>query len=261
MHRRTLFQLLCYKLLGLAGSLIYAQDKVRALIQEAEQLRRAQRYEEALQKYEEAIELEPHRAVFHARRGEILVALRRNEEALKAYEQALKLYPGLTVAYARMAAIYIHQKDYKKAIEAYNQAYQYEMDADRRIQYKLRAVRLMALQGLTQEALTELANLKRDMPSSANSLEVLFVEGQLHLILGNFQNAIAAFQRGYEITQLSPEESARFLFGLALAHYEMGNMAEYQKYAQLIQDPRYRRRLQRVIAELGALHRANLMSK
>ncbi|MDW8088688.1 MAG: tetratricopeptide repeat protein [Bacteroidia bacterium] len=246
--------------LGFVGSLMYAQGGIRALVQEGDRLRKERRYEEALQKYEEAIKLDMTKAPLHMRKGEVLAALKRYDQALEAYKKAAELNPSLPGVYARMASIHIQQKNYAAAVEAYNQGYQRDTDTDRRIRYKLNAIRLLGTQGRSQEAFTELANLKRDIPNSAKSLDVLFAEGQLHLNLNNPQSAIAAFQSGYDITQTSPVESARFLFGLALAHYKAGNMAEYEKYAKLIQDPRYRQRLQRTIAQSGAVRNLSIAS-
>ncbi|MEN2992503.1 MAG: tetratricopeptide repeat protein [Bacteroidia bacterium] len=242
-----------FLLLSFGNALVQAQ-RIRKLIEEGDRLEKMQRYEEALQKYEEARMLNPSGAIVYLRKGHVLAALGRNEEALRNYELAAQLYPSLPGTYTGMANIYLQQRNYDKAIEAYNQGYQRVHEVGQRSRFKLQAICLMAFQGRRQEALTELASFKRYIPISAAYLEVLFGEGQLHLTLNNLQEAMAAFQRGYEATQQHPAASAPFLFGLALAHYKAGNRAEYERYAELIQDPPYRQCLERAVAQSGAAY-------
>ncbi|MCS7152785.1 MAG: tetratricopeptide repeat protein [Bacteroidia bacterium] len=240
-------------LLGAWASLM-AQSG-RAAFQEGEQYRKNKQYDLALQKYDEAIRLEPTKAIYYARKGEVLNNLKRPNEAIQAYQKALELNPGLTAIYVRIAQIHIRAKNYPAAIDALNQAYAKEQDVSKKMTYKLNAIRLLNLQGRSQEALSELNALKAQVPQVADDPRLLYAEGETQLALNNPQAAIASFQRAYDKTRDLPiAQSARYTYGLALAHYRAGNTAEYERYAKQIENHPMGRRLKAAVARTGAAY-------
>ncbi|MCS7297046.1 MAG: tetratricopeptide repeat protein [Bacteroidia bacterium] len=244
-------------LLGLGSSLL-AQSG-RAAAKEAQEYYRNKQYDLALQKYEEAIRLEPTQAIYHARKAETLVQLKRTKEALQSYQKALELNPGLTAIYGRIAKIHIQEKNYPAAIEALNQAYAKDQDVNRKMNYKLNAVRLLTMQGRAQEALSELNAFKSQLPQLADDPRVLYAEGEVQLALNNPQGAISVFQRAYDKTRDLPiAQSARYTYGLALAHYRAGNTAEYERYAKQIENHPYGRRLKAAVARTGAAYNLSI---
>ncbi len=239
-------------------TLLWAQSG-RAAFLEGEQYRKSKQYEAALQKYEEAIRLEPTKATYYVRKGEVLAHLNRPQEALQAYQKALELNPGLTPVYVRIAQVHIKSKNYGAAIDALNQAYSKEQDVNRKMTYKLNVVRLLNLQGQSQQALAELGALKSQVPQVADDPRVLYAEGETQLALNNPQAAIAAFQRAYEKTRDWPiARSAKYTYGLALAYYKAGNMEQYQQYARQIENHPYGRRLKAAIARSGAAYNLSI---
>ncbi|MCS6895176.1 MAG: tetratricopeptide repeat protein [Bacteroidia bacterium] len=227
----------------------------QAAFKEGEQYRKNKQYDLALQKYEEAIRLEPTKAIYHARKGEVLNSLKRPQEAIQAYQKALELNPGLTPIYARIAQIHIRAKNYPAAIDALNQAYAKEQDVNKKMTYKLNAIRLMNLQGRSQEALSEIGALKSQVPQVADDPRILYAEGETQLALNNPQAAIGAFQRAYDKTRDLPiAQSAKYTYGLALAHYKSGNTAEYERYAKQIENHPYGKRLKAAVARSGAAY-------
>lgn len=227
----------------------------RAAYQEAEQYRKNKQYDLALQKYDEAIRLEPTKAVYHVRKGDVLSQLKRNQEAIQAYQKALELNPGLSAVYVRIAKIYLKDKNYPAAVDVLNQAYAKETDVSKRLAYKLLVVRLLNAQGRAQEAASEVQALKTQIPQAAEDPRVLYAEGETQLTLNNPQAAIAAFQRAYDKTRDLPiAQSAKYTYGLALAHYKAGNTAEYERYAKQLENHPYGRRLKATIARSGAVY-------
>ncbi|MDW8235996.1 MAG: tetratricopeptide repeat protein [Bacteroidia bacterium] len=226
---------------------------------QAEGHRKKKEYQAALEKYNEAIQLEPNNAMYHFRKGEVLGHLKKYQEAIASYQKALELNPGLTAAYARMAGVYMKQKDYNAAISAYNQAYAKEQDVAKRIKFKLSAVRVLNNQGRSQEALSELSAMKAQIPQSNDELDVIYAEGETYLALGQSQQAIASFQKAYDkVKNLPPDQSAKYVFGLALAHHRAGNTKEYETYARQIENTPYGRRLKAAIARSGASYNLRL---
>ncbi len=227
----------------------------QAAFREGEQYRKNKQYDLALQKYEEAIRLEPTKAIYYVRKGEVLSATKRPNEAIQAYQKALELNPGLTPVYLRIARIYRDQKNYPAAIDVLNQAYAREQDVSKKMLYKLQVVRFLNLQGRSQEALSEIAALKSQIPQVADDPRVLYAEGETHLALNNPQAAIPPLQRAYDKTRDLPiAQNARYTYGLALAHYKAGNTAEYERYAKQIENHPYGRRLKAAVARSGAAY-------
>lgn len=227
----------------------------KAAYQEAEQYRKNKQFDLALQKYDEAIRLEPTKAVYHVRKGDVLVQLKRQPEAIQAYQKALELNPGLSAVYTRLARIYIQQKNYAAAVDVLNQAYAKEQDVSKKLLYKTNVIRLLNVQGRSQEALSEIGALKSQIPQVADDPRILYVEGETHLALNNPQAAIAAFQRAYDKTRDLPiAQNAKYTYGLALAHYKAGNTAEYDRYAKQIENHPYGKRLKAAVAKSGAVY-------
>jgi tetratricopeptide (TPR) repeat protein len=139
-----------------------------AAFKEGEQYRKNKQYDLALQKYEEAIRIEPTKYQYYVRKGDVLVQMKRPNEAIEAYRKALELNPGADVVYARLARVYINQKNYPAAIDILNQAYTKVQDVNARLKYKLLAIRLMNVQGQSSQALSELSALKAAIPQAAN---------------------------------------------------------------------------------------------
>jgi len=231
---------------------LHAQSGTAAF-KEGEQYRRNKQYELALQKYEEAIRIEPTKYVYYVRKGDVLVQLKRPNEAIDAYRKALELNPGADIVYIRLARVYITQKNYPAAIDVLNQAYNKVQDVNKRVKYKLLAIRFMNLQGQSSQALSEISALKAAIPQAANDPNVLYAEGETQLALGNTAAAIAAFQAAYDRTRDLPiAQNAKFTYGLALAHYKAGNNQEYERYAKQIENTPYGRRLKAAVARSGA---------
>lgn len=224
--------------------LLWGQRGV-SLFKQAELFRKRKEYQAALEKYNEAIQLEPYRAIYHFRKGEVLERLKRYEEAIISYQRALELNPGLAIAYVRMAGIYIERRDYDAAINAYRQAYTTEMDVSKKIKLKLEVVGLLNERGRAQEALSELSELKKYFPQANEEVEVIYAEGETYLSLNQPQRAVAAFQRIYDRLgdAFSPDERAKYAFILALAHYKA-----YETYARQIEKTPYGRLLKETIS-------------
>src|SRR5260370_12769552 len=107
-------------------------------LDEGNQLYDRAHYQEALQAYERAIQLDPNFAEAHDARGDALSSLERSQEALAAYEQAIQLDPNYAHAYEQSirldpscASTYNGEGNtlydlnhYQEALAAYEQAIQ-----------------------------------------------------------------------------------------------------------------------------------------
>jgi len=237
----------------LSVSSLYGQGGGAAAFKEGENYRKNKQYDLALQSYDKAISLEPTKYTYYVRKGDVLVNLKRSNEAVEAYRKALELNPGFDGGYARIARVYIGQKNYQSAIDILNQGYTKVQDVNKRLKFKLLAIRYMNLQGQSQMALSELSALKAAIPQAAADPNVLYAEGETQLALGNASAAIAAFQAAYDKTRDLPiAQSAKFTYGLALAHYKAGNTQQHEQYAKQIENTPYGKRLKAAVARSGA---------
>ncbi len=257
MRQCQTFRWLFWGLTSLMISL-HAQSGMAAF-KEGENYRKNKQYDLALQKYEEAIRIEPTKYQYYVRKGDVLIQLKRPNEGIEAYQKALELNPGAEIVYARLARVYSTQKNYAAAIDILNQAYTKVQDVNKRLKYKLLAIRYMNLQGQSSQALSELSALKAAIPQAANDPNVLYAEGETQLALGNTAAAIAAFQAAYDRTRDLPiAQSAKFTYGLALAHYKAGNIQQYEQYAKQIENTPYGKRLKAAVARSGAVYSLRL---
>src|SRR6202011_358241 len=84
---------------------------------------RANRYEEALTAYDQAIRLNPNFFYTYYYKGNTLRHLKRYEEALTAYDQSIRLNPNYADdAYYNKGNALREIKRYKEALTAYDQS-------------------------------------------------------------------------------------------------------------------------------------------
>ncbi len=87
-------------------------------------LTRLERYHEALDACNQAIELDATYSIAYSQKGEILHQLGRYSEALQALEQAIALAPDFASAYQQKAEVLASLRRYDEALAAYNKALQ-----------------------------------------------------------------------------------------------------------------------------------------
>jgi len=80
------------------------------------------RYDEAIEDYNKAIELDPNIAMGYNNRGLIYYYLNRYDEAIEDYNKAIELDPNLAMGYNNRGLIYYDLMMYNEAIEDYNKA-------------------------------------------------------------------------------------------------------------------------------------------
>jgi len=78
--------------------------------------------EQALERFEEAIALEPHSIEAWIKKGTALEKLQRIDEAIAAYDQAIAVDNSMATAYLFKAGVYNRQKKYAEALQCYEKA-------------------------------------------------------------------------------------------------------------------------------------------
>lgn len=92
---------------------------------------RFQRHQQALIAYDRAIQLNPTIAAYYINKGLVFSDLERYEEALAAYEQAIQLDPKYATTHVNKGAALYKLERYEEALAAYEQAIHLEPNAIR----------------------------------------------------------------------------------------------------------------------------------
>lgn len=94
---------------------------------EGNDLMKQNKYEEAIEKYTEAIDIVPN-AIYHCNRAAAYSKVGRHDDAVADAKSALRLDSGYSKAYARMGFAYLNMNKYHDAEEAYANACRLDPD-------------------------------------------------------------------------------------------------------------------------------------
>src|SRR5581483_4132609 len=83
-----------------------------------------ERYQEAIDLYNEALVLEPHSATVYNNRALAYTSLGAYENALVDYQQTIALQPDFAEAYTSRGTVYAYLHRYEEALADYNKAYE-----------------------------------------------------------------------------------------------------------------------------------------
>ena len=122
----------------------------RAYNNKGNALRDLKRDQEALDAFEQAIDLDPKYALAYTNKGNALRNLKRDQEALAAYEQAIHVDPNDAYAYTWKGGALDELKRYQEALDAFEQSI--HLDPNNALFYLIKGLALSELKR-DQEAL------------------------------------------------------------------------------------------------------------
>jgi tetratricopeptide (TPR) repeat protein/serine/threonine protein kinase len=167
------------------------------------------RLPQALEAFNRAVELDPNHASSHENRGCTLYALQRLAEALEAFDRTLELEPGLARVHVNRGLALAALGHHAQAVEAYDRAL--EIDSESPFAHTNRGNALSAL-GRHAEALeAHDRELLRD-PQSAGALAN---RGNALRMLGHNDEALQAYERSIRLDRR--QGSVYHNYGAALA--------------------------------------------
>ena len=105
-----------------AGEPVPANARVSVLVGKGQALLNLDSAEQALECFEEALQLEPTNADAMVKKGMALEKLQDWERALEQYNRAIAADPGITVAYLYRGGVYNRLQRYREALESYEEA-------------------------------------------------------------------------------------------------------------------------------------------
>ncbi|MEG4047415.1 tetratricopeptide repeat protein [Microcoleus sp. Pol17_C1] len=114
--------------LAYAEKLVASRGEARDWVEKGRCLNSLERYDEALECLEKAIEIDSNYARAWANRGDVLESLKRYDEALVSYERALELDEDDPWHWAKRGYLLNNLKHYEEALESFDRAL--ELDED-----------------------------------------------------------------------------------------------------------------------------------
>ena len=176
-------------------------DALLLMRKRAQREAKQHRYAAAIQIFNQLTVYEPDNADHFANRGLMHYNLKHYEQALTDYDHALELNPELDKAYNNRANLHATQKNWLDAIDDYDEA----IDINPlNIRARLNQAITLREMGAYDEAIAALDIAMFFQPESAN----LYAErGRTYQLQGEWNCAIADYNRALELTQRSPESA------------------------------------------------------
>ena len=195
------------------------------------------RYDEAVEAYKKAVELDPDDAYPWNGLGEVYRHLGRYDEAIKAYQKAIELDANYAYPWNNLGNVHAALGRYDEAIKAYQKAI--ELDAN--YAYPSNNLgNIYAALGRYDEAIKayrRAIELDADFAYPWNGL------GNVYADLGRYEEAREAYWKALEIGSLSEHEQAVVWNGLGNVYDDLGRYDEaveaYKKAVELDPDDAY----------------------
>jgi tetratricopeptide (TPR) repeat protein len=211
------------------GAKVFAQGPGKASYIAAENLRKSKRYQEAIDKYDEAIKLEAGNYRYYFSRGKCYYAMKEYDLALSSFEETVEYKKDFVFAYTLIAKIYRKKEDLANAIYYYDLAFQNEQDPKRKVGYKMEAIKLLLQQDKTEEAQKHLAEVKEVAPDNMN---ILYFDAKISNQNGDYENAknsmLTATSSPAMATE-APANAAKYWYELGYAYNKIGDYQNAQK--------------------------------
>lgn len=227
MRAHKIFFLLVFVFFAGAWSGVLAQNPGKADFIQAENLRKAKRYQEAIDRYDAAIKLESENYRYHFSKGKCYYAMKEYDLALSAFEETVEYKKDFVFAYTLIAKIYRKKEDLPNAVYYYDLAFKAEDDPKRKVGYKMEAVKLLLQQGNTEEAQRHLTEVKQVAPDNLN---ILYFDAKISNQNGDYQNALDNMQTATaQLEGAPPAQAAKYYYELGYAYNKLGDYQNAQQ--------------------------------
>ncbi len=155
-------------------------------------------YQQALEYFDEAIQLDPNNAEYFNNRGNTYSFLKQYESAKEDYTQAIRLAPDYYLPYLGLGNVYDDLGEPEQAIEKYGQAI--ELEPDNVQPYRNRGATLMHMREFKQA----LPDLDRAIELNSNYVLAYISRSVTHAALNQYDEATLDYARA---TALDPERA------------------------------------------------------
>ncbi|WP_293147002.1 MULTISPECIES: tetratricopeptide repeat protein [unclassified Microcoleus] len=182
-----------FSALNLANKLVAIRGKARDWLEKGRCLHNLERYDEALECYDRAIDLNANYHPAWALQGNVLNHLERYEEALVSFDKAIKLGATYHSVWVLRGNVLNHLERYEEALVSFDKAI--KLGATYHSVWALRGYALDNLKHY-EEALS---SLDRAIELGANYQELWVLRGNVLNNLGRYEEALASLDRTIEL--------------------------------------------------------------
>ncbi|HEX8280388.1 MAG TPA: tetratricopeptide repeat protein, partial [Chthoniobacterales bacterium] len=195
----------------------------------AVQLLSRDRYNEAIDRFEEALRLEPNYAEAHYNLGNAFFRTGQLERARTHYERALQINPRIAVAHTNLGILLSDNGDEANAIKHFEEAVKIE---PRAVVAQQRLSEALVRQGRTAEAVQHFDAAAKINPASTQS----DAQNEIALALLRQGRAPEAIAQAKRTIEANPNNSAAYTnYGIILAELRQADeaMAQFEKALEL----------------------------
>ncbi len=151
------------------------------------------KYDEAISNFDKAIELNPEYAEFYFNRGRACADSKKYKEAISNFDKAIELNPDYTEAYRNRGCVYVYSEKYWEALSDFNKAIELNPDC---AEFYFNRGHVYADLWKNDEAIL---NLNKAIELNPNYAEVYNVLGQIYNNSKKYDEAISNFDKAIEL--------------------------------------------------------------
>lgn len=184
-------------------------------------LRKKKSYVEALDQFDKAVLADPKNYRYIYWKGNTHLMLNDHTRAIAALETCIKMKDDHVPAYVGLAECYKHQKDVQKVVDNFNHAFVYESDSEKKIEYKIQAIKYLIVIEDFVLAKQQLNALKKFNPEVFNNIDILYQEARVSNKMGDYNTAKVNMLAATKMVK-SPaiKDVAKYYFELGFAFYK-----------------------------------------
>jgi tetratricopeptide (TPR) repeat protein len=199
---------------------VYAQTGLEFIVN-AESLKSAGNLAGAIAEYDKAIKLEPTNAEYMFRKGKTYMMMKDQDNAIMCFEKTVQLKKGYVDGHKALAVLYKRKNKLPEAIKQYDEAFQGETDNQKKAEYKISIIKLLAKMKKFNEAGNHINDAKQVAP---DNLDVLYFDARFGNTTGKYEAAKNSALKATTSPALKmddPKVYAKYFFELGLAYYKM----------------------------------------
>ncbi len=201
-------------------SAVYAQEGLTHIVQ-AETLKGAGNFAGAIAEYDKAIKLEPTNAEYMFRKGKTYLNMKDQDNAIMCFEKTVQLKKEYVESHKALGLLYKKKNKLAEAVKQFDEAFKYEPDAQKKAEYKLNIIKVMAQMKKFNEAGNHINDAKQVAP---DNLDVLYFDSRFNNTTGKYEAAKTSALKATTSPALKmddPKVYAKYFFELGLACYKL----------------------------------------
>ena len=174
------------------------------------------KFEDAIQDYNKAIDLNPNNASYYYNRGTTFANLEKFEDAIQDYNKAIDLNPNDESVYYNRGVAFIYLNEYEKAIENLSKAI--DLNPNKDSTYYNRGIAFTNL----SDSEKAIKDFNKAIDLNSNNASYYNNRGTLYINQGNYDEAVKDFSKAIDLNPI-------FTFGYSNLGNLYNNLNKYEK--------------------------------